>query len=126
LQNEFVASLNLARNEAAKRGVPVFVQATTPVTGSEFSGGWKVWADLNSNGVFDAGEPIIRTHAALPNTVSFGDGTTTAIQFNSRGYLVASTMPLLRLCQGASTTNGYQISIQNNGLSDVTNNVSCP
>ena len=38
-QNEFVAYLALARSEAARRGVPVVLSATTPTSGNAFGGG---------------------------------------------------------------------------------------
>src|SRR5258708_2651494 len=78
-ENEFVACLALARSEAARRGVPVVLSATTPTSGNAFGGGWTVWVDINGNGSLDAGEPLLRSHEALPSTILIGDGTTTSI-----------------------------------------------
>src|ERR1700736_779272 len=51
-QNEFVAYLALARSEAARRGIPVVLSATTPTSGNAFGGGWTVCVDINGNGSF--------------------------------------------------------------------------
>ena len=55
-QTEFVASLALARSEAARRGVNVMLSATAPATGNAFAGGWRVWVDTDGNGTFDSVE----------------------------------------------------------------------
>src|SRR2546425_3737903 len=86
-QDEFVAYLALARSEAARRGVPVVVAASAPITGNAFGGGWNVFVDVNGNGSFDTGEAVLRSHEALPSNVLMGDGATTAIAFNSMGFL---------------------------------------
>jgi type IV fimbrial biogenesis protein FimT len=125
IQSEFMASLALARNEASKRNVPVYVQAIQPVTGNAFGGGWMVWADNNKNGVLDSTEPTIKTHAALPSTVIFGDGAVTGIPFSAKGYLSLGAVVQLNLCQSGTNTKGYRITIQYNGLSDVSANISC-
>src|ERR1700682_3260539 len=64
-QNEFVAYLALARSEAARRGLPVMLSATTPVTGNAFGGGWTVWVDNNHNGALDFREHALRSTADL-------------------------------------------------------------
>src|SRR6202158_653740 len=56
-QNEFVASLQLPRSEPPRRGLPVMLSATAPVTGNAFGGGWTVWVDTNGNGSVDFGGP---------------------------------------------------------------------
>ena len=117
-QNEFVAYLALARSEAARRGLPVMVSATAPTTGNAFGGGWTVWVDTNGNGSFDSGEPVLRSHEALPSTILIGDGTTTLIAFNPTGFLAAGAVDV-KLCATDPTLAGFDISIQANGLTDV-------
>ena len=117
-QNEFVAYLALARSEAARRGVTVIVSATAPSTGNAFGGGWTVWVDTNGNGSFDSGEPLLRSHEALPSTILIGDGTTTAIAFNPTGFLTGGAADI-KLCATDPTLAGFDISIQANGLTDV-------
>ena len=62
--NDFVTALNLARSEAIKRGVSVTVRKL----GSNWENGWNVFADSNSDGVFDSSEVLIRTYSSLQST----------------------------------------------------------
>lgn len=117
-QNEFVAYLTLARSEAARRGLPVVVKATSPASGNAFGGGWTAFVDTNGNGSFDTGEPVLRSHEALPSSILVGDGTTTSIVFNSTGFLSGGAIDV-KLCATDPTLAGFDISIQANGLTDV-------
>jgi type IV fimbrial biogenesis protein FimT len=117
-QNEFVAYLALARSEAARRGVPVVLSATAPTSGNAFGGGWTVWIDINGNGSFDTGEPLLRSHEALPSTILIGDGTTTSITFNPTGFLAAGAVDI-KLCATDPALASFDIAIQANGLTDV-------
>jgi type IV fimbrial biogenesis protein FimT len=117
-QNEFVAYLALARSEAARRGLPVTLSATAPISGNAFGGGWTVWVDTNGNGAFDTGEPVLRSHDPLPSSILIGDGTTTVISFNPTGFLAAGSVDV-KLCGTDPTLAGFDISIQANGLTDV-------
>jgi len=117
-QNEFVAYLALARSEAARRGLPVMLSATAPVTGNAFGGGWTVWVDTNGNGSFDSGEPLLRSHEALPSTILIGDGTTTSIAFNPTGFLAGGAVDI-KLCARDPMLASFDITIQANGLTDV-------
>ena len=118
-QDEFVAYLALARSEAVRRGVPVIVAATASATGNAFGGGWNVFVDTNANGAFDTGEPLLRTHEALPSTILVGDGATTSIAFTSMGFLSAAGAVDIKLCPTDPTLAGYEITVQPNGLTDV-------
>jgi type IV fimbrial biogenesis protein FimT len=117
-QNEFIAYLALARSEAARRGVPVMLSAAAPTTGNAFGGGWTVWVDTNGNGSYESGEPLLRSHDALPSTILIGDGTTTTIAFNPTGFLSAGAVDI-KLCATDPALAGYDITIQANGLTDV-------
>lgn len=50
--NEWVATLNLARSEAVKRGLQITVRRKG-VLSSEWESGWDVFVDNNGNNVFD-------------------------------------------------------------------------
>ena len=117
-QNEFIAYLALARTEAARRGIPVMLSAAAPTTGNAFGGGWTVWVDTNGNGSFDTGEPLLRSHEALPSNILIGDGTTTLIGFTPTGFLAAGAVDI-KLCASDPTLGSFDISIQANGLTDV-------
>lgn len=127
-QGEFVASLNLARSEAATRGVPVVITAAGNTTGNQFGAGWTVWADTNANGVQDAGEPSIRSESALPSAITLGDsGQVTSITFAPSGFLNPATAIQIKLCPTTGNQHGFLFSILPNGLTSTdSNNVTCP
>ncbi len=56
-QSELVSSLMLARNEAARRGVRVGVQAKGTAAAGGLARGWRVWVDDNGDGIDSAAEP---------------------------------------------------------------------
>jgi type IV fimbrial biogenesis protein FimT len=70
--NELVTSLNLARSEAVKRGISVSVRkvdtdsSTNLSAGANWENGWDVFTDTDSDGKFEAGDTLIRTHESLP------------------------------------------------------------
>lgn len=119
-QGELVSALTLARSEATKRGAPVVVEALSPVTGREFSAGWRVFVDANDNGVYDTGEVLIRNYPSVPGSQRFGtvSGVTTAA-FTSRGFLKSGAAVDFRLCGQAGQTAGYRILLEPIGLADV-------
>jgi type IV fimbrial biogenesis protein FimT len=119
-QTEFVASLALARSEAARRGVTVMLTATAPVTGNAYAGGWRVWADTNGDGAFDsATEPVLRSHEAISSSILVGDGATTTIAFTPMGFLNQAGAVDIKICASNGAVAGYDISIQPNGMADV-------
>lgn len=131
-QSEFVAALTLARSEATKRGGQVVVRAVGATVGSEFLGGWLVFADTDGDGNFDSGEPLVREYAPLLGQLRFStwygsNATDVAIRaaFNSRGFLAPTTENTdpkalnFRLCGPPGTTRGYDIKLEPVGLADV-------
>lgn len=62
--NELSGSLNLARSEAYKRGLPVIVcpanAALTNCSGTNWGTGWIVFVDENSNNAFTTGETYLQ------------------------------------------------------------------
>ena len=125
-QSELIASLMLARSEAAKRGVTVGVAASAPVAGKEFSKGWTVWVDTNEDGVVDSGEVVIRTYPSLNDAVVLGTtGGISAVAFNSSGFLTPSTAVNFKACGASDTTKGFAIRLDPVGLADI-QEVACP
>ncbi len=133
VQSEFLAALNLARNEALTRGMPAIVEAQKPsVAGSEFAGGWRVGIDTNNNGLIDLTETVIRSRLALSKGIIFGSmeitgsGQIKKIQFDPRGYLLSAKPIRLKLCiEGSKNPDGFMFLINSNGLPDVKNNTLC-
>jgi len=126
IESDFVNAVSFARSEAMRRGFPVAVTATAPVAGNGFGPGWTVWVDNNANGIYDAGDLLLRNHAAYAAGVSLGDGTVTQIYFNSQGYLSGGPWRLKACSTAATGATGYQITILAGGVIDVQESVNCP
>jgi type IV fimbrial biogenesis protein FimT len=119
-QTEFVASLALARSEAARRGVTVLLTATSPTSTNAFAGGWKVCIDADGDGACDTDtSATLRSHESIPSTILVGDGTTTTIGFTSMGFLSQPGAVDVKVCASDGSVAGYDISVQPNGLADV-------
>lgn len=88
IANELVVSLNLARSEAVKRGVPVQVTAVD----DNWNSGWVVQVGTGSD------TEILRSHAALENGQAV-NATDTEITFGSSGSLSGATSFGLRVCR---------------------------
>lgn len=125
-QSELVASLMLARSEAAKRGSTVGVAATASTTGNEFGGGWKVWVDANADGVINSGETLLREYPgfAASSVVLSTTGNVTLVSFAPTGFASASVS--FKVCGADDATKGYSVVLQMVGLADVAEGVSCP
>ena len=132
--NELVASLNLARSEAIKRGLQVTIERKG-ATKQVWENGWDIFVDINGDGNFDdlnstpcetnAGgalteDCLLRTYYPLSNGYTLRTGANYAcwIAFtsdgSSRGSGSSCTGGLpndtFRLCdESASTTNSRSI-----------------
>jgi type IV fimbrial biogenesis protein FimT len=125
-QGELAAAMMFARGEALKRGTPVGLAATSPLTGAEFTGGWTVFVDANGNGAFDSGETIVRVQPAFraDMRVSTSNGAR-VLAFNGRGFLTPSTMVTFTVCSSLATKS-YQVRVEPVGLTDVAETTGCP
>lgn len=64
--NQLYAAIGHARSEAMKRGMRVDV---IPMRAKDFSHGWVVIVDSNTNHVADAGEIIVQRSSGLPHNL---------------------------------------------------------
>jgi type IV fimbrial biogenesis protein FimT len=88
--NDLVASLALARSEAAKRGVSAGVCASTDGTtcgsAATWSDGWLVYADSNNSGAMNSGDEVIKVETALSSGMTLTNGSSvTAVQYGPNG-----------------------------------------
>jgi type IV fimbrial biogenesis protein FimT len=124
-QSELASALVLARSEALKRGASVTVAAAAPVSGAEFSGGWRIYVDSNGNGVYDAGEAIVREQPAFRGDLRLATtSSATTVTFNGRGFLAPATMVTINVCS-SSAPKSYQLRIEPVGLADVNETTGC-
>jgi prepilin-type N-terminal cleavage/methylation domain-containing protein len=67
--NDLLTGINVARSESVKRRTPVTLcsGADQDCDGGDFTDGWFVFVDTDGNGDYDAGEEILREHAAMPD-----------------------------------------------------------
>ncbi|MCF6202979.1 MAG: GspH/FimT family pseudopilin [Methylococcaceae bacterium] len=61
--NRLVASLNYARSEAIKRNHAVSIRKND----TYWESGWIIFADINGNGVQNAGDTLLREYEPMPN-----------------------------------------------------------
>jgi type IV fimbrial biogenesis protein FimT len=88
--SDFFASLMQARNESLKLNRQVTV---APMDGANWTTGWRVFVDMNTNSTFDSGTDtlVVSTPALTDNIVVTGPGgvtATTSFSFDSRGFLL--------------------------------------
>lgn len=109
--NELVTALNLARNEAVKRGMSVTVRkvddnsSTNKGAGANWEDGWDVFTDADSDGNFEAGDVLIRTYDPLKFSYTLrGNNFSNFIRFTSSGQ---------------SNTNGSFVICDNSDGNDV-------
>lgn len=109
-----VASLNFARSEAIKRGIPVSVCGSTDgvdCAAASWSDGWIVFVDSNSDaegatGSVDAGDIVLLVYQGLGgNALTF----TAALQrYDSRGLGLNPAVQTFLLCPADSNADNAQ------------------
>ena len=92
--NELLYALQVARTEAIKRNAMVSLcpssdQATCTGNGN-WHLGWIIFLDVNTNGLRDNAEEIIRVQNAFDSTVTLAGPN--AIQYATGGYLSPATL----------------------------------
>ncbi|MGH8658866.1 MAG: GspH/FimT family pseudopilin [Gammaproteobacteria bacterium] len=102
--NEFITALSLARSEAIKRGATLRVTALAGGGASnEFGMGWRVWADADGDGSYDAGEELRET-AALSGGATLDSVSVPAV--TEVQYLPSGLLNI-----AAGTTQSFQLRI---------------
>jgi len=108
--NDFVASLNLARSEAIKRNASVTVRKVdnnsfTKVSATaNWEDGWDVFTDADSDGNFEAGDTLIKTYPPLPASFTLRGNA------NVANYIRYTT-------SGRANTNGSFVFCDNSEVS---------
>lgn len=103
--NQLVADLALARSEAARRSIRVFIclaatSTTCAASGDDWSDGRLIWQDTDADGTLDANE-IIRYTPALSDGLSLiasGPTNTFSITFLPSGAITDNSTWTFKLC----------------------------
>lgn len=128
--NELVASLNLARSEAVKRGVQVSVRRKGSAN-NNWDSGWDIFTDLDGDGTLDTVDMLLKTYPALTNGFTLRTGTTgyqTFAAYLPSGLSLNSILDTFRLCtSSADTSNSRAIEINALGRPKTSEGTeSCP
>jgi type IV fimbrial biogenesis protein FimT len=114
--NEFITGIQLARGAAIKqqRNASICISTTysnSPPTctgGTDWSAGWVVWVDQDSDGVLDATE-VLRVGEPLDGNATFTSAARTEFQYSPTGLV--NGQDTLTLCDNRSGETGRQITI---------------
>ncbi|MDQ7091096.1 MAG: GspH/FimT family pseudopilin [Methylococcales bacterium] len=72
--NQLIASLNLARSEAIKRNMMVYIRRKG-TTSKNWSEGWDIFIDANNNQIFNEGvDTLLKTYPPLENNYTLMTG----------------------------------------------------
>lgn len=124
VEGDLMATIALARSEAARNGLPVLlVAASGGTTGNAFGGGWRLVLDSNGNGLADSGETELRAHEAPGSDVKV-DGSSPVV-FAASGYLNPISAVTLTICRVSGSSAGLAITITASGQADSSAITTC-
>jgi type IV fimbrial biogenesis protein FimT len=100
--NGLLGDLQYARAEAIKEGRNVGVcisnNGTSCTGGLNWQNGWVIYSDLNNNGAFDAGEPVLRVQSPFSGSDTFvANNNLSALTFNREGFAAVLNNTLITL-----------------------------
>ena len=120
-----IATLNLARSEAIKRGTNVAICPSNDgldCDGGEWSEGWMVFVDTNddadgTSGSVDTGDPVIRVYDTLGSgsALTF---TTNLFEYNAQGFNDLQAVHTFKICPSTNNANNarsIEISLSGRG-----------
>lgn len=127
--NNLIADINLARSEAIKRGVSVFIcrsgnlNTATPTCGGNnntWSEGWLVFASGDANSDYDAGtDSLLRVTDLNPEngvTVISNASADSSLEYLADGTTnQGNNTALLAVCDERGTAQGKQVQISPTG-----------
>ena len=101
--NDFFTALNLARSEAVRRGAQVTLITNGAANSRDWTSGWTMFVDANSDGALSAGEEVLRVGAAqdAPMTIFGSANFGTSVAFDSTGRLTSGGGSFV-ICHGTA------------------------
>ncbi len=115
--NTLVGHLALARSEAVKRHQPVVVCASInqlTCNSADWADGWIVFADLDANSDFSAGDEMLRQQEALRDGMTLNSTGGAIVNYDFRGFAPGSSS-VFSLCDDRGDAHVKSISISNIG-----------
>lgn len=122
--NDMAAGFLLAKAEAIKRGQAVAICSASNASlsacggAADWSNGWIVFADTNSNGSIDAASDIIKVHEQFDNTTL--NGSSAVVSYSSSGFISSGNFTMTLRATGCSGNNARMIDISASGRLAVT------
>lgn len=115
VKSAFVATVALARSEAARAGQQVLLQAAAGGNaGNEFARGWDLYLDADGSGTVTAGDTLLRHYEALPPALRLSG--TARLVFSANGYLTPATQLSFRVCRADGDRSGYAVNVAPSGV----------
>jgi len=124
--NDFLTALNYARSEAVTRNTDVIVKSKS-ATNKDWSIGWDIFVDSNSNDIVDAGE-LLKTHEALASGYTLKSNATnlaTQLVFKSTGLRDTVIGGTFFLCKDNDASTARAIIINSVGRARVDDGAAC-
>ncbi|MEZ5447076.1 MAG: GspH/FimT family pseudopilin [Gammaproteobacteria bacterium] len=130
--NSLVAGLQYARSEALRRNTAVTIGAAS----TNWSGGWNVWIDTDTDNAVDSTETLLRSQSAQASgyTIQPPSSVTTspaALRFNPNGTIANASPLVTEVCKSGVVGRVVTVSlvgqVQTSNTKDSSNNdVKCP
>lgn len=117
--HSFLANVNYARSEAAKRldNVGICTGSATGCTVSPWADGWIVFVDVDDSNGWSAGDIVLRRQDELvgENTLNNKSGSSTLVLFDSQGMVTAGVGSYV-ICDSRGAAKGREIALTAAGL----------
>lgn len=128
-REELIGSINLARSEAIRQGqsVTILTRCTAPATANDWSCGWQVFTDTDSDNTLDPGETVLQDVSVHPTiTVMATNATTSSIRINRFGIPMGGAGVGLRIYPSSKTAgDGVTVCIATTGRVRTASGGSC-
>jgi type IV fimbrial biogenesis protein FimT len=108
--NDLMSDLSVARSEAVKRNLPVFLcpsKAGTSCDGAAWSDGWMLYVDENNDTVFSAADLILKSRRATEGNNSIvatvADKNVLAVSYRPTGLIGGGAAASFVICDSRTT-----------------------
>ncbi len=127
-REEVIGSINLARAEAIRQGqsVTLRTRCTTPAAANDWSCGWQVFTDTDSDSTLDAGEIVLQDVSVNPAiTVMATNTATSSLRVNRFGIPVGAGFGLRVYPSSKAAADGVTVCVATTGRVRTASGGSC-